>query len=106
MPPGRPAAYRPVAPELSATSGRGVPAVRLVGFDGPRTPNFMGPQQAASVQPETLERFRAATKPFAEWLLEEGLEPLGVEEFDDVTVEWHALHGVARSYLDAVIAAV
>ena len=51
-------------------------------------PRRLDPHQARKVQEKTLNLYRLAAQPFAEWLLQCSLAPVAPEEWDDCLVEF------------------
>ena len=50
-----------------------------------RGPRRLDEEQAAKIQPSSIERYRIAGKPFVAWMISEGLDPETSEEWDGTT---------------------
>ena len=44
------------------------------------------------VKPITLQRYGAALQPFTSWAMEEGLDPISAEDWDDALLDYRGLH--------------
>ena len=53
---------------------------------------FADPDFLSRVKPITLSRYRAALRPFTDWALSEGWDPVAPEDWDDALLEYKALH--------------
>ena len=65
----------------------------------------MDPHQLARVTGTTVDRYRAAARPFAEWLTEHGFGPAHATEWDDLLVEYKNDRFPKKSEFENLVAA-
>ena len=51
-------------------------------------PKRLDAHQAAKITTLSLDRYRAAGRPFVQWMQRYRMDPVTAEEWDDLLVEW------------------
>ena len=70
-------------------------------------PRYLDAHHAGRLQPDSLQRYRAAGLPFAEWLRNHNLQPVYASEWDDLLVEYkNSTPQISRSKFGQLIASV
>lgn len=69
-------------------------------------PRRLDEHQAKRVQDKTLSRYRAAARPFADWLVDQGLAPAGADDWDDCLVEFKNEHALSYAAFAQLVSAV
>ena len=67
-------------------------------------PRRLDDHQAGKITDASLQRYRKATLPLAVWLRDQGLEPIGAEQWDDAVVEWKQATKPTKSEFEGVVA--
>ena len=71
-----------------------------------RGPMRLDAEQAAKIQPGSIERYRIAGKPFVAWMISERLDPETSEEWDDLLVEWKSARHPSKTQFEQAVASV
>ena len=69
-------------------------------------PRRLDPQRAAKVSTLTLDRYRAAARPFVGWCYLESIEPTTAAEWDDTLLEFKAAVSLPKAKFEYLVAAV
>ena len=75
----------------------------LLGAPGPRR---LDPHQAKKVKAKTLVTYQQAGKPFAQWLVAEGLAPQCADSWDDLLVEFKNIASLKKGHFQNLVASV
>ena len=68
-------------------------------------PRRLDPDLAARVLPITVERYRAAARPFCEWCAQRGWSPWTAIEFDEALIEYKAERSPKKAAFETLVAA-
>ena len=71
-----------------------------------RGPMRLDEEQAAKIQPSSIERYRIAGKPFVAWMISERPDPETSEEWDDLLVEWKNARNPSKTQFEQAVASV